>query len=205
MVGVTRPTSLVVLVPGVHEGEADATAWTTRMSLYLRDVLPGVFVVAYTPGWTSGASIGLPLWGWISRRVKVRRFQRWLARVVSIFPDVPVDVYAHSWGSLLARESLRRGPQEARPRFRTLILAGSIVDQDDRFACGRVQRVACLYSKDDVVVRRVPGFGEAGNVGLSHADGVRLLNVDLTPLGHGDYTRPGRAWSVVAELLARPT
>jgi len=153
-------------------------------------------------GWTSGASVALPGWGWISRRGKTRRFQRYLARLIADRPGTTVHVVAHSFGTWIARYSLIRGPEQLRPRIGTLVLMGGIVHRHDRFTCGRVERVVNLYSLGDDVVRRAPGFGDSGFRGLA-GDGDRVTNVDLTPAEHCDYTRPGREWAAVVAALPR--
>lgn len=190
---------IVVLVHGIHTSRREARTWMDQLATKIRRET-GMETYQFRYGWTSGASIALPGWGWISRRGKTRRFQRFVSRLVADRPAT-VHVVAHSFGTWIARYSLIRGPEQLRPRIGTLLLMGGIVHRNDRFTCGRVQRVVNLHSRNDDVVRRAPGFGDCGYRGLA-VDGDRVSNVDMTPANHRAYTIPGREWNAVVTALS---
>jgi pimeloyl-ACP methyl ester carboxylesterase len=193
---------VVILLHGIHTSRKEADEWMPELAAFITS-RTGLRTHLFKYGWTSGASIALPGIGWAGRRRKTRKFQRCVQRLQrsDIRGIGPIHVVAHSFGTWIARYGLIRGPEELRPRFGTFVMMGGIVHAADRFTEGRVGRVACLYSRDDDVVRLAPGFGDCGRQGLRGADGGRLVNVDCTPAAHRDYTRQGPAWEAVAGAL----
>lgn len=208
------PKAIVVIVHGIHQSRHEAGEWMGWMSDYLetRAKLANTsFAFAHFKyGWTSGASIALPLWGWLGRRGKVRRFQRFVLEARQRYgADLPVHVVTHSFGGWIARYSLVRGKDEMRPRLSTLVMMASPTHARDRFTCGRVAQVWNLFSREDNTIRfaRSIGFGGAGLIGLLIADedAARLHNVDKTPFEHHDYIRGGKGtWDKVADILCGP-
>ena len=200
---IRKGEGIVVITHGVHTGKDEAASWMPALRRQLIEQL-GVGVALLRYGWTSGVSIRMPIWGYFSRRSKLRKLRRLVRRLMVAYPGERISIIAHSFGTWLAYWAPLKGRASKRVDFWRTVLMAPIIDVDEELPADHgPRRLACMFSREDDVIRRVP-FGHAGAWGFSKADGKRVVNIDLTPYEHGDYTEPGGAWDKAVEFLGAP-
>ena len=194
---------LIILAPGVATSKVEALTWTAALARRLCGPEDGY--ATYRPGWIFPPAVRFAAY----RRHYVRGFQRFVADAVLDYRPKVVDCVTHSFGGWMAWRGMQDsgGPQAV---FRRLVLMAPPVSSrsDPASVLGHVDRVACLHSREDEVIRFSTlgmagciGFAAGATAGSPDANGAVLLNYDLTPLEHGDYTRPGPAWGVAEAFL----
>ena len=190
---------LVVIIHGIHTSKKDAKSWMPELMKAIVPAHGNVAARAFTYGWTSGAAIRLPIVGWFSRRRRTAKFQKFIAELRKEHPGAKIDVVAHSFGTWITHYSMLKGKHLT--TLNRVVYMGGIVPQDEKWEDVPVNKVLCLFSKADKVVKMAPGFGESGNMGFIHADGRRVINRSMSPYRHGNYLKPGKAWTAMAGFL----
>lgn len=174
----------------------------------IEETIPNVEVVSFLYGWTSGLGIRLPFYGLWTRRRLTKKLQKFLVRQLRREPPgTQVDAIGHSFGTWLIHRSMTyKGRVKA--FYRRIIYAAGIVSSRENFEdeAGHYSGILNLYSREDDVVRLAP-FGHAGYNGFFYADRpgeplrVHVINADMTPFEHDDYTQPGKAWELTLKFL----
>ena len=193
---------IIVLIHGIHTRRRKARRWYKPLGTLLRQRMPSVQVEHFFYGWTAGLSIRLPLIGLMVRKRLIRKFQKFVRKLVKRHgPGVEVDVVAHSFGTWITHHSMTKGKWHT--FYRRLVYMAGVVSSRENFKGekGHYEHILNLHSRGDDVIRLVP-FGHSGYRGFVNWEGNNVVNGDLTPANHNDYTEPGAAWSRTARFLA---
>ena len=105
------------------------------------------------------------------RKIKVWWFKRFLRKLQKKYPDAKINILAHSFGTYISYEAVRRAGKDGRNpiKINKLILVASIVsaheDFKDTVGKGLIRKVYNYCSYDDKVARLNP-FGHSGYWGF---------------------------------------
>jgi len=194
-------TRLIVIIHGIHTSKERAASWMPALGRHLKGDDTACAVNVYTYGWRSGTAMRFPIVGWFSRRARVKRFQRHIAKLRLLYPGAKIQVVAHSYGTWISHYAMAKGKLEMRTWYDDIVYMGSIVHQDEYGKSVPVGRAINLYSPDDKVVDGAPGFGESGTVGFVPAGNGRIENKHMSGYRHGHYLEPGLAWDTARDFL----
>jgi hypothetical protein len=195
---------VLVIIHGIHTSKNDAESWMPALGKHVSKGTD-IEVLHYRYGWRSGVMMRFPGIGWFSRRSRVRGFQKFIKglrknyAVADVNPRI--DVIAHSYGTWISHYSMTKGKLKNRTSYNRIVYMGSIVHQDQDWAFVPVEKALNLYSPKDKVVAIAPGFGESGERGFDHADGLRVKNLNLKTYSHADFLSPGKAWDEARKFI----
>lgn len=187
-----------LILPGIRELPSDMFGWTDRASRYLR-LEHGI----------DAEKLEYYLWA-VRLPGKLRDLSRNFAAVIRYYnrKGIVPNVIAHSNGNVIVCRTLRRYPDI---RIGTLFMVmpacwSSCADNGLNVALlqDRVQAVRFFGSRKDNVVRWGGGltgwlrfldlgYGTASFDGLTEIDAAvadRIVQVDMTPWGHGTFAGP---------------
>jgi len=137
---------IVFLLHGLRSSRDE---WVHEIAPILRQRLPGAEIVEASYGWISMLGFALPS----VRRRELKWLQDHYTEYLARHPGAEIDVVAHSNGSYLVGEALRRVPSM---RFGRVVLLGSVLPSDyawgQRRAWGQAQAVRTDRAGDDLVV-----------------------------------------------------
>ena len=193
-------SKVLCIIHGARQDERRADDWMVPLELKLRGEADYQVVHRIHYGWTSGVAFRFPIIGWFVRRNRTRLVQTTVAGLHEKYPGARIDVIAYSAGTWFVQYSMLRGAAENRTSLGRVVYFASIVDQMTDWTDVPVERLLNCYSPADKVVRRLPGFGEAGNVGFLLASS-KVVNLEMPGYSHGDYTLPGPAWEAARDFL----
>lgn len=197
------PSSVIVAVHGVRShGE-----WTDTLEAKLeadprfKDAL--FWAVDYP--WTMAVVGWAQTWWPWSRHTLTNWMERQLVRIQAQFPDAPLDIVSHSYGTWLTWHAIRRSFEHATPiRARKVLMLGSVVHHDGPFfplVRGQIKRLVNFFSLNDTVVLFAPPpFGHAGQVGCVPTAGIE--NVGDCGMKHNGYFDVPGVWARLLDELA---
>jgi alpha-beta hydrolase superfamily lysophospholipase len=137
---------IVFLLHGLRSSRDE---WVHEIAPMLRAQLPGAEIVESSYGWISMLGFALPS----VRRRELKWLEDHYTEALARHPGATIDVVAHSNGSYLVGEALRRVPSM---RFGRVVLLGSVLPADyawsQRQAWGQAQAVRTDRAGDDLVV-----------------------------------------------------
>ena len=198
---------VIVLVHGIHTSQKRAKTWMQALDNYLDSRHSGnLDVRKFMYGWISGFSIRFPFVGYWTRHHYVRKFQKFIEKIVKEKGnDVIIDVVCHSFGTYITHFSMTfDSSRRAKAFFNRIVYMGGIVSARENFKNeeGHFKQALNLWSGGDDVIRIAP-FGHSGYRGFNNADGEVVINKDMTPFNHNDYTMYGNAWPLIYEFLSQ--
>ncbi len=177
------PTKVKHLVITVH-GIRTFGAWQQKLGdlLYKETRNDDEFeVLDYGFDWFSALRFILPPTRWFV----TRRFRRWLLRRYEHRPGLQrVDFVAHSFGTWVVADTLRRLPAKGSPPTGTVVLVGSVLKEDfpwnDLLDQGKVRQVVneCAIHDVPLILSQLTGIGTgmAGRIGFDGGKGLYFRN-----------------------------
>lgn len=107
------------------------------------------------------------------RYSKIRTVQERLREVQAKYPNAKIHVIAHSYGTMLIHEAVKRSDQDTdKPAIKlgSVILVGGIVSEKEKFndtiGKGKIEKIFNFCSYQDRVIRWQPIFGKCGYWGF---------------------------------------
>lgn len=200
---------VIALVHGIHNSHKDSKLWMSTMGKYLvenhNNSEEELVVKQFRYGWVSGFSIRFPGIGLWTRSHYVRKFMKWVKRICQEEGVDRLDGIFHSFGTHIGHKSMTNDSRFPKTFFRRIVYMGGMVSARENFDNeeGHFEKVLCMFSREDEVIRFAP-FGHCGYRGFNHADGLIVVNKDMTPYEHGYYTRYGDAWPLINDFLNSP-
>jgi hypothetical protein len=200
------PKRAVILAHGIHTTKKEAEAWAAGLEPRLRENNPDIAaVLLWEYGWTSAFAVRFPWVGGAVRRHLVGRFQGWVAQQLHELEEehgraVVLDAVGYSMGSYLVGRSMTDAPGP-RAFFDRVVLMGSILSSRDDWSSrfGHYTQALNLFSSEDDVVK-MSTFGQSGWRGFTKQP-REVTNFECLGYEHGDYERPGPAWTAAANFL----
>jgi len=200
------PKRAVILAHGLHTSKEEAEAWAAGLEPQLRAGNPEIVaVLLWEYGWTSAFAVRFPWVGGAVRRRLVGRFQRWVAQQLLELEElhgggIVLDGVGYSMGSYLVDHAMTDAPGP-RVFWDRVVLMGSILSSRDDWSdkAGHYTRAVNLFSREDDVVK-MSTFGQSGWKGFTRRPSS-VIDFECPGYEHGDYERPGLAWSAAANFL----
>lgn len=112
---------VIVLVHGIRT----FGSWQERLLRMLREEDPNVEVYIYKYGYFSALAFLLPFF----RIFPIRGFRKYLLSSKDDWENANVDIVAHSFGTFIVGQALRGMHDGDSPRFRLVLLCGSVLKQ----------------------------------------------------------------------------
>ncbi len=149
----------------------------------------------------------------------VKSVMKELRSLTSQYPDAKLNIVAHSYGTELSYQAIKRSGEDGKPPIKVdkLILVASIVSAHreipytDTLREGKLNKLHCYCSYEDEVCRYNP-FGHSGCWGfLRHVHDpkcykkpfkdLELYNHQQKSLEHGDYFKGTKFYKEWLEIL----
>lgn len=107
------------------------------------------------------------------RYAKIKQVQKRLREIQNKYPNADIHVIAHSYGTMLIHEAVKRSDKDTDQLpiiLRTVILIGGIISEFEKFKetlqKGKISHIYNFCSYQDRVIRWQPIFGKCGYWGF---------------------------------------
>lgn len=189
----------LIIVHGIRTEETET--WPDELKLYLQEdewIKNNVNIIVYRYEYISLLETLSPF-----KRNKIQKGFREFLIKLSTDTNLPISIFAHSFGTNLTIRSMIEGPQHT--KIDCAILMGCIVDHDFNFkqVDSLYNRIINCFSTRDSVVRfsPEPAFGKACTkgflLGKKYVSGSKdhgVFNTDDLQTGHMDFVINKEKW-----------
>ncbi|UCH11900.1 MAG: alpha/beta hydrolase [Candidatus Omnitrophota bacterium] len=151
----------------------------------------------------------------------VKRVMRVLRKLKSQHPDADLNIVAHSYGTELSFQAIKRSGEDGKSPIKVnkLILVSSIVSchreipYNDTLRPRKIKELHCYCSYEDEVCRYNP-FGHSGFRGFSRSaydrtcypkpfDDLEICNHQVKILEHSDYFKGDKYYKEWLDIIAK--
>jgi len=178
----------------------------------------GDIFVPHTYGFVPATLSVQPLFKFMS----VKRVMGNLRKLQQAYPDADLNIVAHSYGTELSFQAVKRSGEDGKPIIKAnkLILVAGIVSAHreipyaDTLRAGKIKELHCYCSYADEVCRYNP-FGHCGCFGFLRSaydmqcypkpfDDLGIYNHQTNTMEHCDYFKGDKFYNEWLDIIAKP-
>ena len=154
------------------------------------------------------------------KHARVKKVMKELRRLTSKHPDAELNIVAHSYGTELSFQAIKRSGEDGKPPIIVdkMILVSSVVSRhkeipyDDTVRPGKIKQLHCYCSFEDEICRFNP-FGHSGCYGFAKNkydstcyakpfEDLEIHNHQVGILEHSDYFKGDKHFKEWADIIA---
>lgn len=209
---------IIFAIHGIRSGEKNN--WIHRFTAFARKDprSKGDIFKSYTYGYVLAAqSVSLTF-----KYNMINKLKDDLRRIIKKYPEHELNIVAHSYGTLLSFQAIKRSGEDGRSVIKAnkLILVASVVSRHreisykDTFGAGKIKQLHCYCSFKDKICKNNP-FGHSGYAGFSkdrydrrcYAKPIKKLEIhnhQVKTVGHSEYFKGHKFYKQWLDIIHKP-